>query len=415
MNLLLLSWKNLTYKPLNLLMSLVLFGLGVGLITFLILVDRQLEEKKDNNLAGIDLVIGAKGSPLQLILCAMYHVDNPTGNIRIGDAKAFMRPEHPLIATAVPVSVGDNYQNYRIVGTTPAYLDLYEATIAQGRIWEALYEVVIGASVANDLGLKLGDEFQSSHGLVTGFDTHEGAFKVVGILASTNSVIDQLILCNTPSIWAAHDDHGGPEIDSVAGGHEAHSYDLTKPLYEFEDQEITALLVRYKMRNFQTISLPRNINENTPFMAAPPPILINSFYDQLGVGIEAIQYLAYAIAVVSGLSLFIFLYSSLKERKYELALMRVMGGSSAQLFFLVLLEALIIAIWGYLIGLLLSHGGMELLGGFLKENFRYEFSGWKFYPLEWIVFGVAVLVAFLVAVGPAIQASRTDISETLSA
>ena len=136
MNLLTLSWKNLTHKPLNMFMSLVLFGLGVGLISFLILLNKQLEAQKDNNLAGIDMVIGAKGSPLQMILCSMYHVDNPTGNIKIGDAKVFMRPGHPLIDVAVPISVGDNYRNYRIVGTTHAMVDLYKGKLASGKLWK---------------------------------------------------------------------------------------------------------------------------------------------------------------------------------------------------------------------------------------------------------------------------------------
>ncbi|MFT5385969.1 MAG: putative ABC transport system permease protein, partial [Saprospiraceae bacterium] len=125
MNIFKLSWKNLTSKPLAMLLSLVLFALGVGLISLLLLINKQLEDKFQKNLAGIDLVVGAKGSPLQLILNSMYHVDAPTGNITIGEAKAFLREGHPLIKIAVPLSVGDSYESYRIIGTNHKILELY--------------------------------------------------------------------------------------------------------------------------------------------------------------------------------------------------------------------------------------------------------------------------------------------------
>ena len=114
MNLLALSWKNLVNKPLSMLLSLVLFALGVGLISLLFLLNQQLQDKFDKNLAGIDLVVGAKGSPLQLILSSMYHIDAPTGNISIEEATPFLRPGHPLIKTAVPLSLGDSHKGYRI-------------------------------------------------------------------------------------------------------------------------------------------------------------------------------------------------------------------------------------------------------------------------------------------------------------
>ncbi|MEL7020523.1 MAG: hypothetical protein AAGK47_02855, partial [Bacteroidota bacterium] len=135
MNNIKLSWKNLISKPLSLTLSLVLFALGVGLISLLLILNNQIQEKFDKNQAGINLVIGAKGSPLQLILSSMYHIDNPTGNVSIQEIKPFLNPKHPLIKTAVPVSLGDSYKGYRIVGTTPALLDLYKSEFAQGAIW----------------------------------------------------------------------------------------------------------------------------------------------------------------------------------------------------------------------------------------------------------------------------------------
>lgn len=133
-----LAWKNVIKNPLNLTLNVLLFGLGLGLISFLLLFNEQLKEKFDKNLAEIDLVVGAKGSPLQLILCGMYHIDNPTGNITVKSATPLLRPLHPLIKKAVPLSLGDNYKSFRIVGTNHEFLDLYEAKLQSGTLYKKI-------------------------------------------------------------------------------------------------------------------------------------------------------------------------------------------------------------------------------------------------------------------------------------
>lgn len=207
MNLLALSWKNLLSKPLSLLLSLVLFALGVGLISLLLLVNRQLEEKFEKNLAGINLVIGAKGSPLQLILSSMYHIDAPTGNIPIQEIRPFINPRHPFIKTAVPLSLGDSYKGYRIVGTNSDFFKVYGAETGQGKMFEKTMEAVVGANAAKALDLKIGDTFFSAHGLQDDLEmTHDHAsFRITGILKPTGSAADQLILTATQSIWAVHE------------------------------------------------------------------------------------------------------------------------------------------------------------------------------------------------------------------
>ena len=442
MNLFTLSWKNLANKPLSMLLSLVLFALGVGLISLLFLLNQQLQDKFDKNLAGIDLVVGAKGSPLQLILSSMYHIDAPTGNISIKEATPFLRPGHPLIKTAVPLSLGDSHKGYRIVGTTPDILGLYEAKIGEGQIWKATMETTIGAVLAEDLKLKVGDSFYSSHGFIRDDNLiHDdaGAFKVVGILKPTGSVIDQLILTNTQSIWAVHE-HGAKsheEEESQAAGlqHEAgeehdheeeqpreavneHGHDAPypsdKPLLDYPEKDITSILIQFKGRNFQALNMQRGINENTDMQAATPAIEINRLYALMGTGTKALRWLAIIIVVVSGLSIFISLYSSLRDRRYELALMRVMGASPARLFVLIIMEGLLLAVLGYVLGIALSHGGMEILAEQMKESYRYTFSGWVFLKEELYLLAGALGIGFVAAILPAIQASRTDISTTLA-
>lgn len=472
MNLLQLSWKNIINNRLSTTLSLVLFALGVGLISLLLTLNKQVQEKFDKNLAGIDLVIGAKGSPLQLILCNMYHIDNPTGNISIKEAKAFMKPGHPLIETAVPISVGDSHKGYRIVGTTTDILGLYNGEIAQGKIWKKSMEVTVGATVAANLKLKLGDEFKSSHGLIEDPNlVHDDAhsLRVVGILKPTGSVIDQLILTSTASVWDVHDhgDHEATEAaepadnhdhsDSHAGhdhaaenhnhdhhdhdhdgdgkpdhtaedhddhaGHDHHNHDHdnhadalvnVKPLWEMEDKDITALLIKFKGRNFRTLNLARNINDNTDMQAAVPAIEINRLYSMMGVGMDALEWLARIIVFVSGLSIFISLFQSLRERKYELALMRVMGATPGKLFVLIILEGLLLAVLGYVLGILLSHLSMGFLGDYMSDEYKYSFQAWSFLKEEGYLLLGALAIGFVAAVIPALQARNTDISETLS-
>ncbi len=436
MTLLQLSWKNITFKPLNTGLSIILLALGIGLISLLLLLQKQLQDNFERNLAGVDLVIGAKGSPLQLILSSMYHIDAPTGNVTLGEVRPFLRPGHPLIEQAVPLSMGDSYRGYRIVGAVPDMLAWYGGAIGQGKIWEDNFEATVGAGAARELGLAIGDQFKSSHGLMDEEDMdfdHDESFEVVGILEPTGTVLDQLILTTPQSFWLVHDheeddaedheeeahdhDHEEGEQDHDHAEHEHdHAEEEEKSLLAADDdREITALLVRFKSRtNFQALNMQRAINENTDLQAATPAIEINRLFSLLSVGEQVLRALAVVIIIVSGLSIFISLFSSLRERRYELALMRVMGASRSRLFFLIVLEGLLLAAIGGALGLLLSHGSMQLVAGFMEEAYRYRFSPWQFLPAEgWLLAG-ALLLGFIAAALPAVQASGTDISETLA-
>ncbi|MDH3650675.1 MAG: FtsX-like permease family protein [Saprospiraceae bacterium] len=439
MNLFKLSWKNILYKPWATLLSIILFSLGVGLISLLFLLEKQLQDNFEKNLAGVDLVVGAKGSPLQLILSSMYHIDAPTGNISLKEARPFLNPNHPLIEEAIPLSMGDNFRGFRIVGTLPKILTLYDATLASGKIWNRNFEVTIGSAVTQELDLAIGDTFKSSHGLIEDdqleHDDINQDFEVVGILSPTGSVLDQLILTNTQTFWMVHDHQADEtseaiaesedqqEIDEVTNGegeHHEHDHDgedtlLPKSLLEEdEDQEITSLLVRFKGRNFQALNMQRNINENTDLQAATPAIEINRLFSLMNTGEQALRILAFVIIFVSGLSVFISLLGSLRERRYELALIRVMGARPRALFLLIILEGILLAAIGFVVGIVLSHAGMHFLGTTLQSSYRYDFTGLIFLPREWFLLLGALVIGLLAAIIPAWQASRTDISDTLS-
>src|SRR5688500_17590850 len=163
MNLLILIWNYLKAKPLNTALNVILLALGIAVITILLLFNNQLQDKITQNSKGIDLVVGAKGSPLQLILCNIFHIDFPTGNINLKEAEKISKSR--LIKNAIPLALGDSYQAYRIIGTTQGYPELYKAELAEGEWWSKEMEVTLGANVAEVLKFTVGEKFESTHGL----------------------------------------------------------------------------------------------------------------------------------------------------------------------------------------------------------------------------------------------------------
>jgi putative ABC transport system permease protein len=464
-----IAWKNLWFKPLNTVLSVILLTASVAIITLLILLQDQFEKKFNDNIDGIDLVLGAQGSPLQLILSAVYQVDNPTGNIDYAEAKTWMK--NRMVKTAIPLAFGDNYHGFRIVGTTPDYLTHYGAVMAKGKVFAKNFEVVVGSAVAQKMNLRLGDTFFGAHGDAAEGDVHkEHAYVVTGIAAETGKVVDNVIVCTIPSVWAmhaghdhdhedgeeAHDhdehdhdhegteahaeehdhdhegeeahehnehdheheataeahDHDGHDHDAHAEG-EGHDHEHEEAVSE-EGQQITAVIL--KMRSPMAILTWQNmIPMNTKMQAAAPGREINRLFTLFGFGLDALQYLALGIMLISGISIFIALYNTLKERKYEFALLRVNGASRLQLLLLVLIESLLLCITGYVFGTVLGRIGLRLISGSSETEFKISFNPLKFvWEKEGYLLALTIGVGIIAAVIPALKAYRLNISKTLA-
>ncbi len=414
MNLFKISWSNLRDKPLSSFLSGLLMTLGIAIISLLLLLNKQLDEQFRKNIRGIDMVLGAKGSPLQLILSSIYQIDSPVGNIPLAEAERLTR--NPMIKTAIPLALGDNYRSFRIVGTDKKYLDHFEVTVAQGKVFGADLECVIGVKVAQATGLKLGDQFAGSHGLDAEGEVHDHVkYKVVGILNPSNSVADQLILTPVSSVWAIHEheEHEGEEHsegaveeehDHEGEAHENHGHE--------EEREITSMLIKF--RNPLGMMLARGINANSKLQAAMPQIEVNRLFELLGVGVETLQYLALAIILVAGISVFVSLYNSLKERRYEMALMLSMGATRAQLFLMLLLEGLVLALIGFIAGLLISRLSLWAISGYVQGSYHYNLDNFGILTEEWYILGAAIVIGLVAAALPALGVYRMNISRTLA-
>ena len=415
MNIFKLSFKNIFHKPVGTVLSIVLLTLAVGIISILIHVNASIENQMNNNLKGIDMVVGAKGSPLQLILSSVYHVDSPTGNISLADAHSITR--NRMVKNSTKLSFGDNYKGFKIVGTEKNFLELYKCDIEDGRIWKKSLEAVVGNKVAEILELKIGDEFTSSHGLGDYGESHEDSvFKVVGILKTSNSVADQLILTSLESVWDIHDDHVHVHEEEPDQDHEEeHDHDHDEEHEHDEDsKEITSILVKFDSP-MNIISFPRYINEETNMQAAVPSYEISRLFKIFGIGFETLTYLAYLIMFVSGLSLFLNLLNSLKERKYEMALIRTIGGTKVQTSLMLFYESIILCIIGFIGGIILSRVGILVISNLLEESLNYSIS----IPIllsnqEILLLIFSISIGILACVIPAVNVYNMNISKTLS-
>lgn len=380
--------KNIVDKKLNSTLAVLLMAFGIGIISLLITVGKQLESKFAKNISGIDMVVGAKGSPLQLILSGVYQIDSPTGNISLQELSLLRT--NPLVKEVIPLSMGDNFKGYRIVGADPKYLDHFKAEFAEGAGFQGSLEVVVGYTVARNLGLKVGDEFHSAHGFEEEGDHHDHEhYKVVGILKPNGSVLDNLLISDLASVWQVHGEHEG------------------------QDPEVTCALVKFRSP-MGLMTLPRMINQNTKMQAALPAIEVNRLFELMGIGMDALKALAAAIMIISGISVFITLYNALKERKYELALMLSMGGTRVKLFLMLLLEGVILSFAGYVLGILMSRIGLALASGALEQNYNYTLDIQFLQKEEIYLLFVALCIGILAALIPSLGIYKINISKTLA-
>ncbi len=361
-------------------------------------VRNQLNQHLENNTKPFDMVIGAKGSPLQLVLSSVLHIDDPTGNIPLDEALKITR--NPMVKETIPVSYGDNYRGYRVLGTSNEYLAKYDATLQEGKLHEKPFEVVIGNEVAKKINLQIGDTFTSAHGLAeNGLETHdEKPFMVTGILKPTGAIIDHLIITNLQSIWEVHehnDEHNHHEEE-----HE-------------EQREITSLLVKFR-NPFGALQMSRRINEKTTMQAALPKFEIERLMRLLGIGFRTINGIAIAILLVAGLSIFINLIKTVRERKQELALLRTYGANTFQLIKLVFLEALFLSLLGSILGWFLGRISIWFFSVFTENIYGYHFVFSFPTNKELLILILVILTTFLAAILASLPLFKLNVSKTIS-
>ena len=394
-------------RPFSWALHVVTLAIGLTVVLALVQVERAAQARLTRDLAGVDLVVGAKGSPLQLVLSAVLQADAPTGNIPLAEAEKIARS--PLVKLAVPVSMGDSYRGARIVGTTPDYLRLHGGKLAGGRPWAGPMEAVVGSDVARRLNLRIGKTFIGSHGLIDSGQQHDHTpYKVVGVLAPTGSVADRLILVDLASVWAVHG-----ESEPTAGDHDHHHHDAEQAAAP-ADRQVTALLIQYRSP-MGAVTLPARVRATPDLQAAAPPVEMARLLSLLGPGLKLLRALGGVLLVLAAAGFLVGLIGAVGQRRRDIALLRALGMSSPRVFRLLTTEALLLGLAGGVLGvagarLLVSIGAgltAPSLGG----------AGLVQPPMgaaELLTVVAALGLALTAAAGPAWIASRSDPAQDLS-
>jgi len=431
---------SLKYRFLNSFLSIMLTAFGVSIALLISQFGNHIQNRINLDGQGIDIVVGAKGSPLQLILSSVYHIDIPTGNIAYSKAKKIMN--NPQIEESIPLALGDNWRGFRIVGTTTNYIRHYDMSLSTGRYWDQNFEVVVGSSV----NLDIGDEFMGVHGLLEDGSSHEEhKYNVVGILKPSGTVIDRLILTSLNSVL---DIHGLHKVDNSfeknhehqhdhehhkEEHHDVHEHDHDKEKHKNEDEnhhkhskndkennktnelgssEITALLIKTKSP-IANINLPRSINRESSLQAANPALEINRLISLFGIGSKSFAILSLILILIASLNIFSGLASNLENRMGDLAVLRAVGFSKKRIFKIIVLEGILVVLIGILLGILIGF----LLFSILTHNIftLHTTNASLIFNLDFILIILFVFFAGLIAaIFPAYRGSKISIANQLS-
>jgi putative ABC transport system permease protein len=391
------AWQFLWSRPLAAALNLLLLSLGLASITLVLLVNHQIQQAFARDLAGIDVVVGAKGSPLQLILSGVFQIDTPTGNVPLADVQALQA--NPQVAKLIPISMGDSFKGYRIIGTTPDYVSHYAGVMASGALWQAPMQAVLGAKVARDTGLRVGDSFAGSHGLGGGGHAHgQTPYTVTGVLAPGGSVMDRLILTPTESVWRVH------EKDTALDAQD-------QKILE-EEREVTLALIQYRSP-LAAVTFPRFINTTTDMQAAAPAVEISRLLGLIGIGADVLRAFAGVLLLTAGVSVFIALWSAVRERRADLALLRMLGAAPRQLAALLWYESVWLALLATLLGLAMGQGVAALVAVALDLDKSLSLSALSWPPALLVVPALALGVAAASALLPTWEAYRVSVLELL--
>lgn len=399
-----LSIASIRSRLLTSLLCVFAVAAGVAMLCLLGVMSQSLSNGFTANARGIDMVVGKKGSALQLVLSSVYHIDVPNGNMEMADFQKLAKLHQ--VKNIIPLALGDNYRGFRIVGTTPDYVTHYKGALSEGRMFTQPFEAVAGAMT----DVAIGAEFAGAHGYAADSDdVHDfHLYKIVGRLKPTGTVLDRLILTSVESVQQLHAPHAGHDDD------DDHDSPEKKAAEEAVAHQVTAALIELKSPA-AVLNLSRGINRTENLQAAVPSYEMARLATNLGIGRDI---LIAAGLLFSTLALFMLvssLLSNLSLRRYDLAIMRVMGASPASLAGLMMLDGIILTSAGVFVGLVIGHAA-----AFAIVSLVPALAG-LILPIKVLVpdahdfwLAAAAMVAGLAAsLVPALLVMRSDIAEIL--
>jgi putative ABC transport system permease protein len=403
---LVIAWRNLLAKPVQSGLTVLIVASTIAMLTLVTLLSAGTHDGLVRATEPFDLIIGAKGSPNQLVLNTVFLQDVPIGNIshEIYEEMAV----NPLVASAIPLAFGDNYKGYTIVGSgsgifqhQPKAGQAEWLQLAAGRPFAVPFEAVVGAKAAQKLGLKLGDDFKSAHGFISGGHVHDQAYHVVGILQAVNGPYDQAILVPIESIWLAHEKHE-PELES----------EIAEDSHEHEQvHDVTAILIKPKGYS-EAMRLYQQFQSEPRAQIVFPSQVIVQLFAILGQGENMLKAVAYIVIVMGLMIMALSVYWSALSRVRDRAILRALGASARDIFTIILAESTLLTILGVMVGILTGHGIYSLLVKAMESKTAIVLTAALMPDELYIIIG-GTLFGMLAGLMPAVLTYRTEVAQHL--
>lgn len=469
-----IAWRSMQQRAVASWLTAISVGMGVALIVAVLVVHQVVDRSFRRGAQGYDLIIGAKGSALQLVLDTVFYLGQPVDLIPYSYYREFTEGRFvPAVRVAIPICTGHDYKGFRCVATIPdmferlTYLDNREFEFLEGRNFyaENYFEAVAGYTAAKKLKLTVGQQVRPTGYGAGGKDQHEDEpFTIVGILAPTGTPIDRAIFLNMEGFFRSKAHRTGPTSEEeilresgfrvvedqagekrtpvakaaesqtpeangsgestpepAAGDHqhdikEEHRHDHEE--ISDEDRRLSAILVVTELDNNPQLAmaLPRIVNEEPYAQAVAPARVIAELFEGIVGNVQKVLLiLAVLVVIVAGIGITVSIYNSMSERRHEIAIMRALGASRGTVMAVILLESILLSLGGGFLGVIMGHSLVAILSPTIAEYTGVIVSGLDFQLAELILVPGLIVLATAVGYLPALMAYRTDVAKALIA
>ncbi|TCV57819.1 putative ABC transport system permease protein [Vibrio crassostreae] len=397
----------------------ILTILTVAVSVILLLgVERVRTEAKSsfaNTISGTDLIVGGRSGQVNLLLYSVFRIGNATNNI---DWKSYQEfSQHNAVKWAIPISLGDSHKGFRVMGTNHSYFENYRygskqlLTFQQGKEFEQLFDVVIGAYVAKKLDYKIGDQIILAHGISdVAFSRHDNLpFKIVGILAPTGTPVDKTVHVSLEAIEAIH-------VGWESGANLGHTPDAeTLKTFDFQPKQITAMMLGLNSK-IQTFALQREINNyrQEPLSAIMPGIALHELWGMMAVAEQALLIVSGFVVVAGLLGMLSSLLTSLQERRREMAILRAMGARPRHVFGLLISEASALTFLGITLGVAVLFALIAVVAPIVQQSYGINISISAITPHEWKLLMLVQVAGIIIGFIPAFRAYRQSLSDGMT-